>query len=97
LLLSIGASLHCSHAKQVKENIDERKNLITSKSHFAKWQPHNSTPRKQRVTKQQGNDRTAFGSDALDKECTTTQHCRDQMHKTRFAHWLQMHVSSFAG
>jgi len=39
---------------------------ITSKGHFAKWQPHNSNPRRKRISKQQENDGTAFGSDALD-------------------------------
>jgi len=40
--------------------------LNSKQSHFAKWQPHNSTSKRQRIGKQQENDESAFGSDELE-------------------------------
>jgi len=41
-------------------------NRLASKSHFGNWQPKNSSPKKQRIGKQLENDKSLFGSDALD-------------------------------
>jgi len=56
--LSICAGLYYSHAKQIKEDLDECK--IAGKSHFANWQPQNSTPKRQIKGKQQQNDQGKF-------------------------------------
>jgi len=37
LLLSTCAGLYCSHVKEIREDLDTLE--ITSKSHFANWQP----------------------------------------------------------
>jgi len=39
---------------------------MTSKSHLASWQPYNSISKRKRKSKQQENNKSAFGSDALD-------------------------------
>jgi len=69
VVMSTCASLYCSHAKQIREDLWWA--WIASKSHFANWQPQNSSPMRQGALPQQDretakNDKSVFGSDALD-------------------------------
>jgi len=57
------ASLYCSHAKQIKLILISLNNKQKSLCQMASTDPR---PRRQRVSKEQENDRAAFGSDALD-------------------------------
>ena len=61
LLLSTCASLYCSHAKQSKEDLDdiEQQAKATLPTGTAELSPNETR-------KQQKNDKSAFGSDALD-------------------------------
>jgi len=61
LLLSTCASLHCSHAKQIREDPDELEKQVK-----ATLPTGNRKTLPQRDRRQQKNDKSAFGSDALD-------------------------------
>ena len=56
LLLSTCASLYCFHAKQIKEDLDD-----------IEQQAKATFPTGNETRKQQKNDESAFGSDALDQ------------------------------